>query len=68
MFPLRLKLILSLTALSLLLVGGAFIQGGRAEPALTRSNSVLLSRILVLYRRRPLHSLGLLGLASPQPR
>ena len=41
MFPLPLKLILSLTALSLLLVAAAFVQSGRAEPALTRSNSVL---------------------------
>ena len=41
MFPLRLKLILSLTTLTLLVVGGAFVQSSRVEPALTRSPSVL---------------------------
>ncbi len=42
MFPLPLKLILSLTTLSLLLVAAAFTpNSGRAEPALTSSNSVL---------------------------
>ena len=41
MLPLPLKLILSLTTLSLLLVVAAFVQSGRAEPALTSSTSEL---------------------------
>ncbi len=42
MFPLPLKLILSLTALSLLLVAAAFAPNrGPADPALTRSTSEL---------------------------
>ncbi len=54
MFPFPLKLILSLTTLSLLLVAAVFVQSGRAEPALTSSNSVLPPpRTLVLCRRRP---------------
>ncbi len=55
MFPLPLKLILSLTTLSLLLVVAAFTHNsGRAEPALTRSDSVLPPpRTLVLCRCRP---------------
>ena len=69
MFPLRLKVILSLTALALLVAaGGVVAQSSRAEPALTRSNSVLPPpRTPVLCRRRPsrapFHSLGLLRLA-----
>ena len=41
MFPLPLKLILSLTGLTMLLVAAAFVQSSRAEPALTRSTSEL---------------------------
>ena len=41
MFPLPLKLILSLTGLTLLLVAAAFVQSGPAAPALTRSTSEL---------------------------
>ncbi len=55
MFSFPLKLILSLTTLSLLLVAAAFANNsGRAEPTLTSSNSVLPhSRTFVLYRRSP---------------
>ena len=53
MLPFPLKLILSLATLTLLLVVAAFVQSGRAEPALTRSNSELSPpRTPVLCRRR----------------
>ncbi len=64
MFPFPLKLILSLTNLSLLLVTAAFTQSSPTAPALTCSNSVLPPpRTLVLCRRGcgrpPLHPLEL---------
>ena len=68
MFSWRLKVMVALSALALLAVaGGGVAPGGRAEPALTRSNSVLPPRTLVLCRRgvcRPaFYPLGLRGLA-----
>ena len=41
MLPFPLKLILSLTTLTLLLVAAAFTQSGPAAPSLTRSTSEL---------------------------
>ena len=70
MFSWRLKVMVALSALALLAAAGGVVgQGGRAEPGLTRSNSVLPPpRTLVLYRRgvcRPaFHSLGLRGLGG----